>query len=136
MTIDPAPESQPQPQPIITDGGKTLALVIYLLSLAGLVTGGLTSLVALIIGFIKRDEVRGTIYESHFDFVNATNLWGLLIGIAVTVIGTVLLIVLIGFLILPVGLGLLLIWYLARLIVGLLKLLEGKPYPTPRSALL
>lgn len=136
MTIEPGPESPPQAQPVVADSGKNLALVLYVLSLAGLVTGGLTSLAALIIGHLKRDEVRGTIYESHFVFVNATNLWGLLAGIGIIVIGMLLLIVLIGALLLPLGIGLLMVWYLVRLVVGLLKLLEGSPYPTPNSKLL
>lgn len=135
MTIEPGPGGHPQAQ-TATDSGKTLTLVLYGLSLAGLVTCGLTSLAALIIGFIKRDEVRGTIYESHFTFVNATNLWGLVASIGVFVVGMLLMIVLIGALLLPLGLGLLTVWYLVRLVVGLLKVLEGWPYPTPNSKLL
>lgn len=110
-----------------------MALVLYVLSLAGFFTCGLTSLVALIIGLVKKDEYRGTIYESHFEFANWTNIWMLVAGIAVTIVGTLLLIVLIGFIILPLGLGLLAIWYLVRLVVGLLKLMDNKPIDNPRT---
>lgn len=48
MTIEPGPASAP------SDNGKNMALVLYILSLAGFFTGGLTSLVALIIGLVKR----------------------------------------------------------------------------------
>lgn len=127
MTIEPGPAPAP------SDSGKNMALVLYVLSLAGFFTCGLTSLVALIIGLVKKDEYRGTIYESHFEFANWTNIWMLVAGIAVTIVGTLLLIVLIGFIILPLGLGLLAIWYLVRLVVGLLKLMDNKPIDNPRT---
>ena len=127
MTIEPGPAPAP------SDSGKTIVLVMYILSLAGFFTGGLTSLIALILGLVKKDEYRGTVYESHFEFVNWTNIWMLIAGIAVTIVGTLLLIVLIGFIILPLGLGLLAIWYLVRLVVGLLKLMDNKPIDNPRT---
>jgi uncharacterized membrane protein len=122
MTIEPGPASAP------SDSGKNMALVLYILSLAGFLTGGLTSLVALIIGLVKKDEYRGTIYESHFEFANMSNIWGL-VG---CIIGTILLFLLIGFLVLP----LVAIWYLVRLVVGLMKLMENKPIDNPRTLLI
>lgn len=129
MTYDPGPA------PVTTDSHKTLAIIIYVLSLAGLVTGGITSIVALVIGLVKKDEVRGTIYESHFEFANWTNIWMIVAGIAITIVGTILLIVLIGLIILPLGLGLLAVWYLVRLVLGLIKLMDNKPIDNPRGFL-
>lgn len=129
MTYDPGPT------PVTTDSHKTLAIIIYVLSLAGFVTGGITSIVALVIGLIKKDEVRGTIYESHFEFANWTNIWMLVAGIAITIVGTLLMIVLIGFIILPIGLVLLAIWYGVRLILGLIKLMDNRPIDNPRGFL-
>ena len=129
MTYDPGPA------PVTTDSHKTLAIIIYVLSLAGFVTGGITSIVALVIGLIKKDEVRGTIYESHFEFANWTNIWMLVAGIAITIVGTLLMIVLIGFIILPIGLVLLAIWYGVRLILGLIKLMDNRPIDNPRGFL-
>ena len=129
MTYDPGPA------PVTTDSHKTLTIIIYVLSLAGFVTGGLTSIVALIIGLVKKDEVRGTIYESHFEFANWTNIWMLVAGIAITIVGTLLMIVLIGFIILPIGLLLLAIWYGVRLVMGLIKLMDNRPVDNPRGFL-
>jgi len=122
MTIEPGPASAP------SDNGKNMALVLYILSLAGFFTGGLTSLVALIIGLVKKDEYRGTIYASHFEFVNMTNIWGL-VGF---IVGFILLFLVIGLLVLP----LVSIWYLVRLVVGLLKLMENKPIDNPKTLLI
>lgn len=129
MTYDPGPA------PVSTDSHKTLTIIIYVLSLAGFVTGGLTSIVALIIGLVKKEEVRGTIYESHFEFANWTNIWMLVAGIAITIVGTLLMIVLIGFIILPIGLLLLAIWYGVRLVMGLIKLMDNRPIDNPRGFL-
>ena len=129
MTYDPGSA------PVATDSHKTLTIIIYVLSLAGFVTGGITSIVALVIGLVKKDEVRGTIYESHFEFANWTNIWMLVAGIAITIVGTLLMIVLIGFIILPIGLLLLAIWYGVRLILGLIKLMDNRPIDNPRGFL-
>ena len=47
--------------------GKDLALLVYILQAVGLVIG-LTWIVAVIINYVKRDDVRGTWIESHFDW--------------------------------------------------------------------
>lgn len=126
---------EPDPPYTVPAGNdaKTLAIVLYALSIAGFVTGGLTSLVALIIGLIKISDVRGTVYESHFELVNLTNIWGLAAGVALTIIGTLLMIVLIGFIVLPLGALALAAWYLARLVIGLMKLMDDKPIDNPRT---
>ncbi|MGV9009353.1 DUF4870 domain-containing protein [Brevundimonas sp.] len=129
MTYDPGPA------PVTTDSHKTLTIILYVLSLAGFVTGGITSIVALVIGLVKKDEVRGTIYESHFEFANWTNIWMLVAGLAITIVGTLLMIVLIGFIILPGGLVLLAVWYGVRLILGLIKLMDNRPVDNPRGFL-
>lgn len=115
---------------------KTMAMLVYILSLAGLLTGGLTSIVALVLGLMKKSEAVGTIYESHFEFVNRTNIFGLVGSIAIWIVGLLLMLILIGAIILPLGLAAIAIWYIVRLVVGLLKLNEGQPYPTPQSFML
>ena len=47
---------------------KRLTTIIYALSAGGLLTGGLTALVAIIMNYVKRDEVRGTWLESHVEW--------------------------------------------------------------------
>lgn len=127
MTFEPAPAA---PQ----DSHKTLAIVLYVLSLAGFVTG-ITAIVALVIALVKKDDVRGTIYESHFDYVIWTNIWAIVASIAITVVGTLLLIVLIGALILWLGFLALAVWYGARMILGLIKLMDNRPIDNPRGYL-
>lgn len=129
MTYDPGPF------PVSTDNHKTLAIIIYVLSLAGFVTGGITSIIALVIGLVKKNDVRGTIYESHFEFANWTNIWMLVAGIAIWIVGTLLMLVLIGFIVLPIALVLLAVWYGVRLILGLIKLMDNRPVDNPRGFL-
>lgn len=130
----PPPPQQPQPsQPIDM---KTWAIILYSLSLAGVVTGGITSLVALIIGYVKRDEAAGTPYASHFEFSNLTNLWGLLAGIGIFVVGTILVFLIIGIFLMPLAYVLLGAWYLVRMVIGLVRLLDNKPIDNPRTLLI
>jgi uncharacterized membrane protein len=97
---------------------KTLTMVVYALQALGFING-ITWIVAVIINYVKRDEVRGTWLESHFRWQIRTFWWGLLWG----VIGTVLLLVLIGYFVL-VAAG---IWVIYRIVKGWLYLNDNKP---------
>jgi uncharacterized membrane protein len=128
MTYDPGPTQAS------SDSNKTLTVILYALSLAGFVTG-ITAFVALIIALVKKADVRGTIYESHLDLIIWTNIWAVVAFIAVTIVGTVLLIVLIGAAILWLGYLAVAVWYGARLILGLIKLMDNRPIDNPRGFL-
>jgi uncharacterized membrane protein len=97
---------------------KTLTMVVYALQALGFLNG-ITWIVAVIINYVKRDEVRGTWLESHFRWQIRTFWWGLLWG----VIGTVLLLVLVGWLILAAAS----IWIIYRIVKGWLYLNDNKP---------
>jgi uncharacterized membrane protein len=98
---------------------RTLTHVLYALYAAYWLTGGLTVLIAVIINYLKRDDVAGTPYEAHFRWQIRT-FWLALLG---HVIGVALIWVFIGFPILfVVG-----IWTLYRVIKGWLFLYENKP---------
>jgi len=99
---------------------KTLTMVVYLLQALGFFVG-ITWIVAVIINYVKRDEVRGTWLESHFRWQIRTFWWGLLGA----VIGTVLLIVLVGWIVLAA----VSIWVIYRIVKGWLYLNDGKPVP-------
>jgi uncharacterized membrane protein len=75
--------------------------------------------VGVIINYIKREDARGTVYESHFDWQIRTFWWGLLWA----VLGVLLAVVLVGFVVMFVAW----IWMIYRVIKGWLKLIEGKP---------
>lgn len=99
-------------------GLKNVALVVYVLQALSFLWG-VTALVGLIINYVKRDDARGTVYESHFDWQIRTFWWGLLWA----VIGLILALVLVGFLVLFVAW----VWMIYRVVKGWLKLTEGKP---------
>jgi uncharacterized membrane protein len=98
---------------------KTLAMAVYALQALGFLVG-ITWIVAVIIDYVKLDEVKGTWLESHFRWQIRTFWWGLLWG----AIGTVLLIVFfLGYLVwMAAG-----IWVIYRIVKGWLYLHDNKP---------
>lgn len=101
---------------------KTLTMVVYALQAAGFFVG-LTWIVAIVMNYVKREEVAGTWLESHFTWQIRTFWFGLLWG----VVGGLLTLVLVGFLILLAA-G---VWIIYRIVKGWLNLNDGKPMPTP-----
>lgn len=97
---------------------KTLTWVIYGLYAASFLVG-ITSIVAIIMNYVKRGDVAGTYLESHFTWQIRT-FW---ISLIVAIIGVVLMFVLIGFLVLFLDA----VWVIYRLVIGGLKLNENKP---------
>jgi uncharacterized membrane protein len=120
-------------------GLVTLAHVIYALhafsAVTGLVTAALVvtafltgwpSIIAVILNYVKRSDVRGTWLDSHFSWQIRTFWWSLLW----VVVGFVLFITLIGIpiaYVLWVATG---IWVLYRIIRGWLALTSERPMPT------
>jgi uncharacterized membrane protein len=100
---------------------KTLTMVVYLLQAAGFFVG-LTWIVAVIINYVKKEEVAGSWLESHFRWQVRTFWFGLLWG----VLGTLLLVVFgLGYLVwLAAG-----IWVIYRIVKGWLYLNDGKALP-------
>ncbi len=97
---------------------RTLTVVIYALYAASLLVG-MTALVAIVINYIKKDDVAGTYLESHFRWQIRTFWYGLLWA----VIGFVTYVLLIGMLILFIDF----VWFLYRIIKGWLYLNENRP---------
>jgi uncharacterized membrane protein len=98
---------------------KQVTLVVYVLQALGYLTGGLTAIAAIIVNYIKRQDVAGTLYESHFDWQIRTFWWGLVWG----VVGFVLMFVVVGFFVWFVAW----IWMIYRVVKGWLKLTENQP---------
>ena len=48
------------------DPNRTLTLVLYVLYIIAIFSGGLLAIIALIINYVKRSDVQGSIFESHF----------------------------------------------------------------------
>jgi uncharacterized membrane protein len=105
---------------------RKVALLDYLLHIAGLLLSmGVLSVVALIINYIKRDDANGTIYRSHMDWMIATFWWTLFWVVVAFVPSLLLTMVTFGLLsflfLIPC------LWFLYRMVKGLLRLLDGRP---------
>ncbi|HSO07032.1 MAG TPA: hypothetical protein VLW45_07325 [Pelomicrobium sp.] len=124
--------------PVPSQGLTQLTHVIYALHLFSAVTGllgtafvvtafltGWPSIIAVILNYIKRSEVRGTYLDSHFGWQIRT-FWYALLWV---VIGLLLIITVIGILFGWVVLFAAGIWVLYRIIRGWLALFSEKPMP-------
>jgi uncharacterized membrane protein len=122
-------------QPLIT-----ATLIVYALfgfaAISGVVSSGLVvfaplvaiaGIVGVIVAYVKRDEARGTWVESHIDWLIATFWWSLLWSVIVGVVGVLLMLVLIGFLLLPIGLAIVSIWVVYRVVRGYMAFKDSQP---------
>jgi uncharacterized membrane protein len=115
-------DSQGQlPATTVNTDTRTLAIIIYGLYLGAVISAGLAGVAGVIIAYIKRDEARGTIWESHFE--NQITAFWVWLMLFVAGWATVWLL----------GLGLLLIgaafvYFLYRTIKGLIRAIDSQPY--------
>ena len=119
-----------------------LTHVLYALHAVGLAIGafgaasvvgsflfGWPSLVAVIINYVRRDDVRGTWLESHFRWQIRTFWVALGVSLVVLAVGLPTTLVLIGFGILSLGFFLLGIWTIYRIARGWLRLSQREAMP-------
>lgn len=112
-------DTSQQPVASREDSARTVAIIVYLLYLAALING-LTAIIGVILAYVKRDDARGTVYESHFS--NAIEVfWIFLIGMLIAV---PLCFVVIG---VPLVIALY-VWVLFRTIKGVVRASDGRPY--------
>jgi uncharacterized membrane protein len=97
---------------------KRVTLLVYGLQAASFLLV-ITSIAAIIINYLKLDDVRGTWLESHFRWQMRT-FWYALLWI---VIGTLTSFILIGYLVLMVNF----IWVIYRIARGMLALFDRRP---------
>ena len=100
---------------------RQITTIVYALQAASVLVG-ITMVAAVIVNYIKRDDVRGTWLESHFRWQIRTFWFSLLWS----VIGLVLAFVAIGYLILLADA----VWVVYRVARGWLRLVDGKPMYT------
>ena len=88
---------------------------------------GWPSIIAVILNYVKRGDVRGTWLESHFRWQIRTFWYGLLwVGLC----GLFLVMTLgIGILIVWLPLAIVTVWFVYRIVRGWLALREGRPMP-------
>jgi uncharacterized membrane protein len=97
---------------------KNLTTAIYALYAASFLVG-ITSIVAIIMNYVKKQDVAGTIFESHFRWQIRTFWFGLLWG----VLGALTVLLVIGwFLLIANG-----IWMIYRIVKGWLYLNDSRP---------
>ena len=106
------------PTPEQLQGLKTVTMVVYALQALSFLWG-VTAIVGVVINYVKREDARGTVYESHFNWQIRTFWWAL----AWLLVGGVLAILLVGFLVLFIAW----IWMIYRVVKGWLKLIDGQP---------
>jgi uncharacterized membrane protein len=117
-----------------------VARLVYILHavsiLLGILTGasiamafvfGWPSIIAVIINYVKRDDVKGTHLESHFIWQIRTFWYALLWIVLIGVLGAALAFFLVGFAIWLAGFIILGLWVCYRIIKGWLRLSDGQP---------
>lgn len=105
----------------IEESAKALTTVIYALYAASYFVG-ITAIIAIVMNYVKKDDVAGTFLESHFRWQIRTFWFGLLWG----VLGAITFVFIIGWLVLIAD-G---IWIIYRIVKGWLRLNDGKPMYT------
>ena len=104
-----------------TERLKTLTMLVYALQAAGFLLPPVVWIVAVIINYVRKDEVAGTWLESHFRWQIRTFWFGLLWA----VLGAILFVLIVGWFILAADA----IWIIYRIVKGWLNLSENRPVP-------
>jgi uncharacterized membrane protein len=103
------------------ESAKTLTTVIYALYAASYFVG-VTAIVAIVMNYVKREDVAGTYLESHFRWQIRTFWFGMIWG----ALGAITMVFIIGWFVLIAN-G---IWIIYRIVKGWLRLNDGKPMYT------
>jgi uncharacterized membrane protein len=135
MTVS-APGALVEPRP----SDITWAHVIYALHAIGVTLGiatsafivtsflfGLPSIVAVILNYVKRRDVRGTFLESHFRWQIRTFWFALLWVVVASLLSLPLMLVLVGFVTLWVAAVVIGLWVLYRVARGWMRLSSREP---------
>jgi uncharacterized membrane protein len=91
---------------------------------------GWPSIIAVIVSYIYRGDARGTWLESHFAWAIRTFWIALAIAVVVGLVSALLMLVLVGFVTLPVGFFLLGVWAVYRIARGWLRLNARRAMPS------
>ena len=101
--------------------------IITAASIVGNFLFGVPSIVAVIMNYARVSAVRGTLLESHFRWQIRTFWFALLLAVIVWSVSLPLMLVLIGFAILPLGIALIGLWLIYRIVRGWLALRAARP---------
>ena len=133
-------QNPPIAQPIAASEDRVMAAIIYALFIIG-PSNGLTVLIGLILAYVSVGAA-GPKMRTHYIFQIRT-FWTCVVwaffGGMVTALGAVLLLVLIGFPIMHLGVGIVGLsglWFVVRSVAGAVYLAQDQAYPRPRSWLI
>ncbi|HFD11635.1 MAG TPA: hypothetical protein ENJ32_04095 [Crenotrichaceae bacterium] len=104
------------PNEIVTTQSKTVATIVYALQAASFFLG-ITLIIAVIVNYVKNNDVKGTWLESHFRWQIRTFWFSLLWG----AVGFITIFIGVGYLILIANT----IWLIYRIVKGWLRLNDG-----------
>ncbi len=109
-----------------------LSVLIALTTAASIIGSfifGLPSIVAVVMNYMRRKDAAGTWIDSHFRWQIRT-FWGAAWStLLVFLLSAPLMLVLVGFLTLPIGIVIISLWLIYRVIRGWLALRDGRPMP-------
>ena len=105
------------------------AHILYLMHAISPFTAWTLALVALVVGAVTRDSVRGTWVETHYSWLLRTCLWGILWAVIAGIVTFLLFLTIVGIVIAWLPLTIVTIWYIYRVIRGWLRLNERQPAP-------
>jgi uncharacterized membrane protein len=139
-SVAPTPSGPSVVPPLAGDEDRLVPAVVYGLYLVGTAVG-VTTIIGLIVAYANIGAA-GPVMRSHYIYQIRTFwlaiAWALA-GLGFVLLGGLLLIVLIGFPILHMGIGILglgWLWFLVRSLTGGVYLLQGIAYPRPRTWLI
>lgn len=96
-------------------------------SIVGSFVFGVPSIIAVIMNYARRSEVRGTWLDSHFGWQIRTFWYALLLTVIVFVLSGPLMLIVVGFLTAAAGVFVIGLWIVYRVIRGWLALKDGRP---------
>lgn len=122
MTNEP---NTPPGGPVIStnpaeSGNANLIYILYLVGLAA----GITTIVGVVMAYMAKDQAPDWLRSHYRNQIHI--FWK---GVVYCLIGSVLTVVLIGFLILLAAV----VWYIVRVVKGMQALTRGEAYPNPES---
>jgi uncharacterized membrane protein len=116
------------------ESARGITLIVYILQALLIPTGGLTALIAVIINYVKLEDVAGTWLASHFRWQIRTFWFGLLWSVLGGIFGAIFVLTII---LIPLAWAIwvaIVVWIIYRIVKGLLRFLDGKPmYAQPVS---
>jgi|LSQX01.1.fsa_nt_gb uncharacterized membrane protein len=137
-------KEQPQEKPVKSID-RNFLLATYVFFALGIFTVGVTTLVGLIMAYIKQSDYRNTIYESHITYLIRTFwliifffIYGFVLFFLGSVFSTLLLFIGLGFITLPllIMFSYLLyigafVWFIVRVVVGFIRFYDNRPIARP-----